>query len=114
MFQLLFSYKGRVNRLTYWLYFPYTLGIWAFVGAMYTIIPHIFGYTLLILSAPICLVLLYGFIPLHVKRLHDTNRSGWNFLTCICPFIGQIYAFVVCACLPSTKGNNQYGEQPEE
>ena len=74
LFKLLFSYKGRVGRLTYWLYPVYSLGTWAFVGAMVELLPSVVDYVLLILFGPLCLGLLYGFIPLHVKRLHDTNR----------------------------------------
>ena len=114
LFKLLFSYKGRVSRLTYWLYPVYSLGTWAFVGAMVELLPSVVDYVLLILFGPLCLGLLYGFIPLHVKRLHDTNRSGRNVYMCITPIIGQFYTFIVCGCFPSTKGINRFGEQPEE
>ena len=114
LFKLLFFYKGRVSRLTYWLYPVYSLGTWAFVGAMVELLPSVVDYVLLILFGPLCLGLLYGFIPLHVKRLHDTNRSGRNVFMCITPIIGQFYTFIVCGCFPSTKGRNRFGEQPEE
>jgi len=47
-----------------------------------------------------------------VRRLHDTNRSGWWLLIGFIPVIGTfilIYFFV----LDSQPGKNQYGPNPK-
>ena len=46
-----------------------------------------------------------------IRRLHDTNKSGFNVLWSFLPFIGGI---VVLAFMigDGTKGKNQYGENP--
>lgn len=46
-------------------------------------------------------------LAVSVRRLHDTDRSGWWYLISVVPFGGLVllYFFV----LPSTPGPNQYG-----
>ncbi len=62
---------------------------------------------------------LYGlgvFIPslaVSVRRLHDTNRSGWWVLINFIPIIGFI-VFIVFMVQDSQPGTNQYGENPKE
>ena len=46
-----------------------------------------------------------------VRRLHDTNRSGWWYLLSLVPF-GSIVLLVFC-CLDSTPGPNQFGPNPK-
>ena len=68
--------------------------------------------SLLIIFALPLLLLMYSLIPATVKRLHDTNRSGWFcVLSIIIPLIG-LYLVVVCSCLRGTNGENRYGEPP--
>ena len=43
-----------------------------------------------------------------VRRLHDTNKSGWSLLISIIPLIGSIILLVWYAT-DSDRGSNQYG-----
>lgn len=55
------------------------------------------------------------FIPslaLSVRRLHDTNRSGWNLLFAFIPFIGGLYVMLLLA-IDGQRGANKYGEDPK-
>ena len=45
-----------------------------------------------------------------VRRLHDTNKSGWFVLLSIIPFLGLIV--LVMLLFPSDKGKNKYGKNP--
>ncbi|MCF8002554.1 MAG: DUF805 domain-containing protein [Halanaerobiales bacterium] len=45
-----------------------------------------------------------------VRRLHDTNRSGWYILLELVPLIGGIYILILCA-EKGTPGENEYGEK---
>ncbi|MFY7960951.1 MAG: DUF805 domain-containing protein, partial [Elsteraceae bacterium] len=47
-----------------------------------------------------------------VRRLHDTNRSGWWFLLAFLPVIGQIWLFVLLV-LDSHPGDNRFGPNPK-
>ena len=48
-----------------------------------------------------------------IRRLHDTNRSGWFSLIGIIPYVGLIIVLVLCA-MKGTEGDNDYGEDPLE
>jgi uncharacterized membrane protein YhaH (DUF805 family) len=59
-------------------------------------------------------IIIMIFIPLFtvgVRRLHDTNKSGFYVLWSLLPFIGGV---VVLAFMTGegTKGKNEYGEDP--
>ncbi len=47
-----------------------------------------------------------------VRRLHDTDRSGWWILISLVPVIGSIWLFVLLV-IDSTPGDNQYGANPK-
>ena len=47
-----------------------------------------------------------------VRRLHDTNRSGWWLLISFVPFIGGIWLFILLI-LDSSLGSNRYGANPK-
>lgn len=63
----------------------------------------------------ILLFILASIIPsisVAVRRLHDTDRSGWwSFITLI-PLIGMI-VHLVFMCLDGTRGSNRFGEDPK-
>lgn len=46
-----------------------------------------------------------------VRRLHDTDRSGWWFFISFVPFIGGLWLLVLMI-LPSTSGTNRFGPPP--
>ncbi len=43
-----------------------------------------------------------------VRRLHDSDKSGWMLLLGLIPFIGGIIVLVLLL-LPSTPGPNRFG-----
>ena len=124
---LLFSYKGCINRKTYWLYH-----ICAFIG--YYILAYIYQkifmpnidnmhpellYLIdifLSLLGLLGMLLLYGTIPVTVKRLHDLNRSGWPSPWSLIPLLGVFYAINTvfgCCFVKGTEGRNRYGDLPK-
>ena len=48
-----------------------------------------------------------------VRRLHDTNRSGWWALIGFVPFVGTI-VILVFTVSDSDKSENRYGVSPKE
>ena len=55
-------------------------------------------------------VLLPGF-GVAVRRLHDTNRTGWLVLLALIPLVGVIILIIFYA-QEGQKGDNLYGPQP--
>ena len=62
-----------------------------------------FGAQLLLIGLPGLSVM--------VRRLHDTNRSGWWYFISFVPVIGGIWLLVLM-CLPGTEGRNDHGPDP--
>jgi uncharacterized membrane protein YhaH (DUF805 family) len=48
-----------------------------------------------------------------VRRLHDTNRSGWFYLIQLIPLVGSII-LIVFMCQDSATGPNRYGPSLKE
>jgi len=47
-----------------------------------------------------------------IRRLHDTDRSGWNLLWGLIPLIGTIM-LIVFYCTDGTPGPNRFGPDPK-
>lgn len=56
-------------------------------------------------------VLLPG-LAMSVRRLHDTDRSGWWLLIGLVPLIGAI-VLLVFYCTGGTSGSNRFGPDPK-
>lgn len=60
----------------------------------------------------ICLIL-PNFLALRIRRLNDSNRSGWWLLINLIPILGNIISLVLLCFWSGTKAENRYGkEQP--
>ena len=58
------------------------------------------------------IAMLIPILALSVRRLHDTNRTGWWFFLYWVPFFGVIILFIF-SVIPSTIGSNHYGPSPK-
>ena len=78
------------------------------------IIANIIDYLILgnsgIFSAIVSLGLFLPSLAVTVRRLHDTDRSGWWILIAFVPFVGAV-VLIVFMCLPGTAGPNRFGPQ---
>jgi uncharacterized membrane protein YhaH (DUF805 family) len=50
-------------------------------------------------------------VAVTVRRLHDTDKSGWLYLLSLIPLVSLV--LIVFACQDSTPGSNQYGDNPK-
>ena len=110
------NFNGRARRAEYWytalfnfiLIIPfYCIAIWGITSKSTTI--TILGSLLYIVVA---LGTLIPGLAVSVRRLHDLNKSGWNYLIGLIPFIGGIILLVWFF----TDGNrfvNNYGDDPK-
>lgn len=89
-----FSYKGRISRKTWWLYYfliPNAIYIAAAlldVHALPVLFFSNFGGIfdgLSLLSLAVLLLGIWGGVAGQAKRWHDHNRSGWWALPCLLP-----------------------------
>jgi len=60
------------------------------------------------LSTVWAVVLILPYISVMVRRLHDTDRSGWWWWIQLIPCVGFI-VLLVFVLLPGTRGDNRFG-----
>ncbi|MGB9029859.1 MAG: DUF805 domain-containing protein [Acidobacteriaceae bacterium] len=65
----------------------------------------------MILCVIYCLAALGPSLAVGIRRLHDTNRSGWWILISLVPLIGGIWLIVLLAT-DGDPGENQFGPNP--
>ena len=98
-----FVFDGRASRSEYW-WFQLIVSPSYFVS---TILENEIGYFFL----GITLFTLIPAISAGVRRLHDTNRSGFFLLISFIPFIGGLV--LLFFLIPEgTKGKNRFGPDP--
>ena len=99
------EFSGRARRQEFWVFFLFNLiatNVVTFVGrAIDSNIPLIV-YTLV--TAP-------PLLGLAVRRLHDTDRSGWLFLLTFVPF--GVIALIVFYATAGDPEDNEYGPNPK-
>ena len=96
------QFSGRASRSEYW-WFVLASFLVTFVAAL---IDGASGGVAITLLASI-FVIIPGF-AVSVRRLHDTNRSGWYLLLLFVPLIGAILIFI-WSVTSGDKKANQYG-----
>ena len=63
------------------------------------------------ITAIAALGLLIPSIAVSVRRLHDTDRSGWWLLLALVPFVGGL-VLLVFYILEGSRGSNRFGPDP--
>lgn len=108
------TFSGRARRKEYWMFFL----ISALISIVLTLLDILLGtysmeYEVGLFSGLYSLLILIPSIAVVVRRLHDTDRSGWWILISLIPLIGVIVLFVFI-CLDSQPGTNRFGANPKE
>jgi uncharacterized membrane protein YhaH (DUF805 family) len=100
-------FDGRAHRTEYWMFVLFNVIITIVLG----LIDRLVGISG-VLSGIYGLAVLIPGIAVGIRRLHDTNRSGWWLLISLVPVIGTIVliVFMVQDGQPDT---NQYGPNPK-
>ena len=104
-------FSGRASRPEFW-YFTLVNFI---VSVILGIIDSILGTNSSgagLLGGLYSLAVLLPGIGVGIRRLHDTNRSGWWLLLLLIPVLGWI-ALIVFWVQDSDAGDNQYGPNPK-
>ena len=108
------TFSGRARRKEYWMFFL----ISALISIVLTLLDILLGtysveYEAGLFSGLYSLLILLPSIAVVVRRLHDTDRSGWWILISLIPLIGVIVLFAFI-CLDSQPGTNRFGANPKE
>lgn len=113
------KFSGRATRSEYWwiALFFFLVALLVQLAAVVTSDPaltfyHQDGVSLLFMIG-ILLLIVFSIVPiisLSVRRLHDSNNSGWLFLVTLIPIIGQIILIIFLA-LPSKATGARFDRQ---
>ena len=101
------DFNGRARRTEYWLFVLLSMVI-----AMLLAVVDFFLGSPGIIGMLFALAVLIPGIAVAVRRLHDTDRSGWWLLIAFIPIIGTI-ALLVFLLLDSNPGDNRFGANPK-
>jgi uncharacterized membrane protein YhaH (DUF805 family) len=106
------AFAGRASRREFWLFFlAYTI---LYIAALVIDIWAGFYHAkagMGIISGIFFLLTIIPYLAISLRRLHDTNRTGWWFLISLVPLIGMIW-LIVLLCSKGTSGENSYGSDP--
>lgn len=106
------TFTGRARRSEYWWWYLALVAIgFVFAIAAGILGSGVIGDLLWLAYTVFWLAVLVPTLAVAVRRLHDTDRSGWWILTGLIPFVGWIILLVLLI-LPGTPGSNQYGSSP--
>ena len=101
------DFNGRARRTEYWLFVLFSMVIAMVLG----VVDYVLG-TPGIIGLIFALAILIPSIAVGVRRLHDSDRSGWWLLIAFIPIIGTI-ALLIFLLLDGTPGDNRFGSNPK-
>ena len=99
-----FDFSGRASKSEFWCFQLYAIIIYSLMFVFQ-------GDLVLVFS----ILAIANTIPVYaaaVRRLHDTNKSGWMVLISVIPFIG-LFIFVLLI-RDGLKGKNRFGPKPKK
>jgi len=115
-FQVLKKYAvfaGRARRKEYWMFQLFNAVILVVLFAIDVMTGTLHrGAGLGLLTSLYVLAVLVPSTAVMVRRLHDTDRSGWWFFISLVPLIGPI-VLIVFTAQDSQPGENRYGPNPK-
>ncbi len=109
------NFKGRARRREYWMF---TL-VYILISVVVSLISNYFFPHAIpnrpqmnVLGSLLGLILFLPTLAVTIRRMHDTDKSGWWILIGIIPLIGQIILIIFLA-QDSQTGSNKWGPNPK-
>jgi len=99
-----FDFSGRASKSEYWWFQLYNVIIY--------VLTFVFQADLTLLFS---IVVIANIIPNYaaaVRRIHDSDKSGWMVLIAVIPLIG-LYIFVLLL-QDGSRGKNRFGPKPKK
>lgn len=107
------GFDGRARRKEYWMFTLFNI----IASIVLTVVDVVVGtYNVEtgwgLLSGLYTLAVLLPSLAVSVRRLHDTDRSGWWLLIGLVPFIGWL-VLLVFMVMEGNSGSNRFGDDPK-
>jgi uncharacterized membrane protein YhaH (DUF805 family) len=107
--QLMFSFRGRINRKMFWL----ATIVFAIGFAIADLMTESAEDSTVGIGLVIMLALIWPSLAVQTKRWHDRDKSGWWNLIGFVPLIGPAWALIELGFLAGTTEENCYGFPPD-
>ena len=104
-------FEGRARRTECWCFLLFNAAFALAFAVIDLAIRHMTGVGFGALASLYALAILVPAVAVGVRRLHDTNRSGWWLLLALVPVAGFLLLFLLSE--DSTPGTNRYGGYPK-
>ncbi|MDR3376061.1 MAG: DUF805 domain-containing protein [Ancalomicrobiaceae bacterium] len=124
-FKRIFDYRGRSRRKEYWHFVALFLIIYVItssldvafdLGGSLAVSAQDRTYSFSIVGGLIAdfwtIVVVAPGLALHIRRLHDSDRSGWWILITLIPALGWVFS-IFLMCLDGSSGTNRFGPSPK-
>ena len=95
------DFRGRARRKEYWYFILAAFALNFIIGLVGGVFGHGMASVANFVSSVLSLAFFIPSTAAAVRRMHDTNRSGWWVLL---PFVN-----IVFLCLDSQRGENRFG-----
>lgn len=106
-------FHGRARRKEFWYFFLFFV-IFVWLAMFLDVVLGTFSMELEtgLLSGCFSVAMAVPYVAVSVRRLHDTDRSGWWFLIQLIPIVGTIW-YLVLLVLDGQPGENRFGSDPK-
>ena len=110
VFSNLTNFSGRASRSEFWWFYLFIVIIGFIVSIIVNTTAGDSGLVNALMGI-VYVILVLAMLSVSVRRLHDSNKSGWlvllDLLCCVGPII-----LIIFFVQPSTEGDNTYGPRP--
>jgi uncharacterized membrane protein YhaH (DUF805 family) len=103
------NFDGRARRSEYWYFVLVNIAFVLGLNLLDMLVRVLTGYGPFVTLY--ALVTLVPGIAVAIRRLHDTDRSGWWVLLALVPLVGLVLIYFLA--LDSDGGTNRYGQNPK-
>ena len=104
------DFTGRARRKEYWMFVLFSLLIY-FLVAIVLVALSATESAINIVIGLLALSLMLPNLAVTIRRLHDTDRSGWWALLSFVPILSLV--ILVFMFLDGTSGGNRFGPDPK-
>ena len=102
-------FDGRARRNEYWYFVLFNVIVAVGLAMVDAIVRKLVGIGPF--GTLYAIAVLVPSIAVSIRRLHDTDRSGWWLLLALIPFVGLV--LLVFLVEDSTASTNRYGPNPK-
>ncbi|NSX56497.1 DUF805 domain-containing protein [Parasulfitobacter algicola] len=106
------TFSGRARRSEYWYFTLFNFLVGIVLGIVDGVISGGDPDSVGIFGTIYSLAVFLPGLAVAIRRLHDTDRSGWWYLLVFIPIIGWI-VLLVFFCTNGTEGENRFGHDPK-